>query len=94
MLEQIENFKSNSGVRITGWVEPSNTQNDSEAASTEVKKNHVVALQPVQLPTEEMINTKFSLNVNPPETPAANMIARYATNAPSTSTAWIFSFHT
>ena len=87
VLEQIEHINNNGGVRITGWVKPSNTQNDSEAASTELKKIHVVAVEPVQVPTEEMINTKFSLNVNPPETLAANMIAGHATNAPSTSTA-------
>ena len=73
VLEQIDNIKNNGGVRITGWVKPSNTQNDSEAASTELKKIHVVAVEPVQAPTEEMINTKFSLNVKP-GTLAANMI--------------------
>ena len=47
VLEQIESIKKNSGVRITGRVKPSNNQNDSEAASTELKKFHVVALEAV-----------------------------------------------
>ena len=85
VIEQVNLIKKNGGVRITGWVKPSNNHSDSDTAAVELKKIHIVSMDPVDEPSEAMVKNKFSMTLAPPETLAASMVAGHATNAPASS---------
>ena len=58
---QLQRIRDNGGVRITGWIKPSTDNSETEKASVELKRMYVIGVEPVNAPTAEMINTKYTM---------------------------------
>ena len=81
VIEIVNLIRAGRGVKITGWVKPSQQQ-DAEKAAVELKRIHVVAIETIDAPTEEMNAARYTMVANVPLTRAATMVGGHATNLP------------
>ena len=76
----MEYVKRNEGVRITGWVKPSDQSSDTEKASVELQKLHVVSIEPINSPTAQMIEDRYAYESAAVNTRPAVLRDGHATN--------------
>ena len=67
---------------IMGWIKPSSHHTDSDKVSVELKRIHVVAVEPINALTDERVTGKDAMVTTAAETRAANIVAGHATNVP------------
>ena len=85
-IQQNQRIRANGGVRITGWIKQSVHQNENDKASEELKRIHVVSVEPINAATDDMKNNMYSMISTCAVTRAAAIVDGHATTRPQETT--------
>ena len=85
-IQQIRRIRVNGGARITGWIKPSVHHNVNDKATVELKRIHVVSVEPVNASTDDIENNKYAMVSTAAVTRAAEIVDGHATTRPRDAT--------